>query len=456
MFIKSLKLTVYCYSERKFGVLNKMQNNQPSEQPNLYQLQRIEQPEIDEIIRKHQMFLTGRTGGARAVVRDSDLTGIDFSGKNLSQSDFTGSVMTHANLSNANFESATLFGCELKHAQMQGVRLVRADMRGSDIECADLTGADLTGADLREGKTILKRKMKKADDQYGKAEAGAVQFSRSVLSGATLTGATATGANFSDTIMTNVRMQGINLKNAILCHADMSGADLSNADLRNANFRGAILTGSKMDHAEKSGTDFTFTLTNAVVGTDFEETPLSLDELILKHTAWVASAGREGKQLDLTDFDMRKLSSLSGQRLTAVRAIRTTFAGIDMRSVEMQGAVLDQSDFRKCDISNSDMRGSSFKGAVFDRADLVRTNLLPLSFKKKDGTEMRVGCVFDGGSFRHANLQEARLMMASFKNADLSFSSLAGADLRQVDFRGAVLEDTDLSGALLDGALFDD
>lgn len=419
-----------------------------------YTLEPLEQAELNEVIRKHQMFLTAKPGGARAVIRDRDLTGLSFMGQNLSQSDFSGCIMAETDLRNANFESATLFGCDLSNAKISNTKLVRADMRGADVESADLTKADLTGADLREGKTILKRKIKKPEDQYDKARAGAVHFNGSILSGAILNGATAISADFSDAIMTDVKMHGINLKNALLRHTDMKGSDLSGGDLRDADFHGAVMTDTNIEHTETGGTDFTLTLTDDTAGRDFGEMEMTLDELVMKHTAWVASAGREGKQLDLTEIDMRKAGDLSGQRLTAIKAIRTTFGEMDLRGVEMQGGVLDQSDFRKCQLNTADMRGSSFKGAIFNRAILRDANMLPLLFKKPDGVDFTLPCNFEGASFRHADMSGARLMSANFKNADLSYADFSNCDLRKADFTGADLTNAKFDGAALEDAVF--
>src|ERR1039457_6179330 len=96
-------------------------------------LEKVTQAELNEIIRRHNMFLTARPGGARAVIKDKDLSGLSFMGQNLSQADLTGCIFIGADLANANFESATLFGCDFTHASMANARMVRADMRGAEV-----------------------------------------------------------------------------------------------------------------------------------------------------------------------------------------------------------------------------------------------------------------------------------------------------------------------------------
>ena len=62
---------------------------------------------------------------------------------------------------------------------------------------------------------------------------------------------------------------------------------------------------------------------------------------------------------------MRKVPSLAAKRLTALKAPQATFAEMDMRSVEIQGAHLEKADFRKCKLQRADMRGTNFSEALW-------------------------------------------------------------------------------------------
>ncbi|MCK5554673.1 MAG: pentapeptide repeat-containing protein, partial [Alphaproteobacteria bacterium] len=161
-------------------------------------LQKMTQAELNEVIRKHNNFMIAKPGGARAVVKDRDLSGLSFMGKNLSQSDFTGCIMENTDLTNSNFESATLFGCDFTNSKLNNASMVRADMRGAEVSQADLSKADMTGTDLREGKTIVKRRVRNPEDQFDNAGTGVTQFIGSNLSNTNLNGATAASANFTD------------------------------------------------------------------------------------------------------------------------------------------------------------------------------------------------------------------------------------------------------------------
>lgn len=417
------------------------------------QYPKLTQAELNDIIRKHQMFLTARPGGGRAVVRDKDLSNLSFAGQNLSQADFTGCIMSNCDMTSANFESATLFGCDLNQSKMVRTRFNRADLRGAAISNADLVQCDMTGADLREGKTFSRTASKNG---FGREEESrTVQFTSSDLSRAVLTGASAQAADFTDTIMDGVKMQDANLKGATLKGADLSNVDLSGSDIRDADFSYAIMTGAVLEGVEKNGSNFTLTLTGEPVGKDIAEHELTLDELVIRHINWVATGGKQGKQFDLHKTDMRKAGTLSAKRLTAVKATESTFAEMDLRGIEMQSAILDQSDFRKSLLSNADLRASSFKKGLFNRADLSNANLNPLSFKKPDGIQYNIPSRFDEASMRHVNFSGARLREVQFQGADLTEANFTDCDLRGAVFTGAILQGAVFDGAMLENAVFD-
>ena len=94
------------------------------------QLIKIDQVELDSVIRKHAMFRAGRVGGARAVLAYHDLSYMEFDNQDLSHADFTGAVLYQAKLNDAKMDYAVLYGADLRQANLQSTSLVRADMRG--------------------------------------------------------------------------------------------------------------------------------------------------------------------------------------------------------------------------------------------------------------------------------------------------------------------------------------
>jgi len=102
------------------------------------------QQELDEIIKKHKMWLEGYKKGMKADLREADLRRADLRGANL----------RGANLERADLEGANLYGADLRGADLFGADLRRANLRGAALEGANLYGADLFGADLRESNLV--------------------------------------------------------------------------------------------------------------------------------------------------------------------------------------------------------------------------------------------------------------------------------------------------------------
>ncbi len=74
---------------------------------------------------------------------DCDLSGVDFSNKNLAGADLEKSDLTNANLEKT----------DLRGANLKGALLIQANLRGADLKKADFYRADLTGADLTGANT---------------------------------------------------------------------------------------------------------------------------------------------------------------------------------------------------------------------------------------------------------------------------------------------------------------
>ena len=90
--------------------------------------------ELNEILRKHKLWLDRDENGSRADLRWADLSKADLS---------------KADLSGANLGWADLRWANLSKADLSGAILSGADLRWADLSKADLSKADLNGADLR-------------------------------------------------------------------------------------------------------------------------------------------------------------------------------------------------------------------------------------------------------------------------------------------------------------------
>jgi uncharacterized protein YjbI with pentapeptide repeats len=401
-------------------------------------METIHQDQLDALVRLHERFLTGRIGGRRATLRNTDLSGLSLKNMDLRQADFTGCIMRNMNLSGANFQEASLYACDLANSNLNKANFVRADLRGARIENANLEHADLEAADLRVGGI---------NSPEGRSTSQSVNFRGANLSCAKLIGTLAGSADFSDAIMSGAKVSNADLRGAKFEGADLSDADLGGCQMQGANLKSAIMTGVKLDTKALMGIDLSDAITDQNIGKTVSSLDKPLQHLIDSHRSWVKSAGKDGVQLDLSGYDLRELRTLKMEKLTAIKAVNAKFFGMNLYKIEMQSALLDKSDFRRCDIEGADMRGASFRGANFSHANLKGANFDPLLFGAEGAHQRFSPCHFEESILRYANFESANLKNAVFKGADLTYANFKGANLRGADFEGAVI-----TGVVFEGA----
>ena len=77
----------------------------------------ITKEQLDNVLRKHALWINNESGGERADLRGANLSGANLSGANLYQANLSG-----ANLSGANLYRANLSGANLYRANLSGAK----------------------------------------------------------------------------------------------------------------------------------------------------------------------------------------------------------------------------------------------------------------------------------------------------------------------------------------------
>jgi uncharacterized protein YjbI with pentapeptide repeats len=219
--------------------------------------------------------------------------------------------------------------------------------------------------------------------------------------------------------------------------------------------RRSIMAGTVMEETERSGMDATAAITENDMGSTLENLGKTLPELLDEHTLWVATAGRSGRQLDLSGYDLRDVLDLKKFPLTAIQCVGGNFLNQDLQGAELQSGNFDRSDFRDCNMIEADLRGSSFKYAQMARADLTGALLCPLEFKKENGQSSLKRVDLSGANLRFTCLKDADLRDAVLMGVDLSNANLSHCDLRRADLTGAILTGAKMQGCRLDEAIID-
>lgn len=177
----------------------------------------------------------------------------------LLQSDLSGANLTGINLSYATMQRARLVGTNLTNANLYGASLKYVDFSGANLSGADLRYANLIYADLA-GVTGIPRTCNTVWTD------GSIRSNSCDTPQETLT-PREVGPNFPavaalptgcDIVIPspNVDWHGCDRSGWYLWQADLRGANLSGANLSRANVSSAILTDADLSHANLFGANF--------------------------------------------------------------------------------------------------------------------------------------------------------------------------------------------------------
>jgi uncharacterized protein YjbI with pentapeptide repeats len=157
--------------------------------------------------------------------------------------------------------------------------------------------------------------------------------------------------------------------------------------------------------------------------------------------AQIAKNNSLAKQAEFAASDRGKL-------LKDKRCLTCNLDGQDFSKLDLSGAIVPQSSFKRTNFS-----GANLTLAIFQDADLTGANLSQANLQQS----ALYGAKIIGANLAGANLTNGKLVYTSFKgsvlrDANLSNSDLKFAELQQVDLRGANLTGADLTNADLANA----
>ena len=342
-----------------------------------------------DIIEAHEVLMSGRAGGCRALFRFSKLAGVILQRRNLETIQFLGCDLEGAHLALTNFRFASFYGSNLARADFRGCDLTRADLRGVRLEGASLQSAIMDGADFRRATLI------EVDDRqhWKDRTAGTVM----------VIGQDARTVDFRDCSMRGARLNGARLQGADFGGAVLDGADLTGANLVGARFEDAVICDANFENCQLSPGAL-----DACIREPTKAARARLPDLqarLAAHAEWVASGGQTGAKAILDGADLRVLGScLKGARLDGASLKGCRAIGIDLSGASLVGAVLDGSDLREAVFRRADLRGCSVRNCRLTRAEFGRADLRQL--EGQGGRQYSVR--FDGTNLDHVSFLDAR------------------------------------------------
>jgi len=196
--------------------------------PTRAQAKRVSQPELDEAIRLHAMWLANINDGQRCIFNGRDLSGLRFGNQGGPP----------VNLSSADFTQTDLSG-----TQADDILIDHCSFNGAKFDSCHWRQPVFAFADLR--RASAKQVTWGTPGPRDPLEPPRADFSHAALHDADLTGATISGFFF-----------GTKLVRARLCHADLSYSNFLGPKFYETTFTSAQMIGAKLRHCQISSVSF--------------------------------------------------------------------------------------------------------------------------------------------------------------------------------------------------------
>lgn len=314
---------------------------------------RIGQEALNRIAELHLRYLKGIPGGWCVVMKECDLSGLDFRNLNFSQGHFIGCDFSGANLEDARLAGTNLFSANFDHCNMTRTNFSRADLRGANFSDAEMTEARLDGADLRRGAVIRRG----ASAPVGRENSS---FRGARMYGTNMAECKLLDADFDGASISGASLQGADLRGASFAGAELKGVELKGANLADADFRRAIMD----EDTVSRGDMMRATRPRTAPG------PERMAKILSAHLEWIQTGQRGGMRADFARMDLSRRdfsrSVLAGANFREAILADTNFEKAVLAAADFGDAILLRANLREADLRGADLRGAELKDALQD------------------------------------------------------------------------------------------
>ncbi len=236
------------------------------------------------------------------------------------------------------------------------------------------------------------------------------------------------GCNFRQANLAGAKVSASTIVRTNLELADLSGCAIQTCEIRDMSLADAVLVGAS----------FRITVFESVTfGRGGRDSPL---DFLNCHFRSCDMSRLAESGFSLQECKLRKIS-LAGLAPKCFDGRRAEFSQCDLTGLTAPGATLDGATFMKCSLGDACLRGADLRGATFNRADFqpgpgsrsgltdpaTRTDALHGSKSGFYADDVADGVYLEPDQLRTADLREADLRGATFKNTDLFRVDLRGA-----------------------------
>jgi len=334
-----------------------------------------------------------------AVLTGINFTGDDLSGANLREAHISSCDFSYANLRGVNLSSATIENCDLWQTRLANAHFVKTS----------LTNCNLRPAFMNDRRDRLET-IDFAEASFVRCNLESCFFTESNFSSATMDSCRMEFAQFDNCQMTNLLVLDARIaggsRSVIASGCNFAGSRfVSRKKSSSAKFASFHLEGCDLSNCQFEGADFVLKSCNTA-------------GLALRHVeirAWVGwsittdpAHSTSTKDLGLRGprpLSMEYVSNRSGDRNVFVRGGPQ---GSRISDVNWNGAVLKHADFSGLSLERVELVGSKLIGCVFDRCHLQDINL--------EGAVL-VDCEFATSWMKRCNYTNAEIVRGSLPPA---------------------------------------
>lgn len=335
------------------------------------------------------------TGIKVVVVPDAsqeNLSGLDFSKKDMSSVN-----LAYCNLTSCNFSKANLDGSCLEGSNVTDTKFYKAKL--NDTNLINICGSRAV---------------------FDKVNGSNVRLMGAELGDVTNNGLHSNSATFKEAKLLNVDSFG----------ADLSGCDMSRAEFEQADFSHANMMRVKAQHAKMQNANFELAVANNIDLSCANVTKSSFQEAEIIN-ADCSKAILQSANLTGADARLAKFNESNMEKVIAVEANLTDVKAnkINAQNANFESAIMNHIQMENSNLTNINMSHAQAKEASFDQSDLTAANA-----EKANLTN---------SSFVAANMSQMNI-----KGSDLTSANLMSADLQNIQFSpSTVLVGSNIEGA---------